>query len=245
MEQVVDPKTHCREFKMIHEMLQFIKARVTLIVFTISAVLAVLVTSISMNQATPLYLSEDLLDRVTEKYGAEAAKRLNNLAKLVDSSEALDEVGKVQVVNDFFNQVPYYTDMEHWHKKDYWATPIEKLSTNGGDCEDYSIAKYYTLRELGIDEKKLRIMYVKAIQWNEAHMVLTYYPEPSFPPLVLDNIKPVLQTADLRKDLVPIYSFNANGLYLAKAQGTGKRVGGPERLKLWTNMMKRMDGSEI
>lgn len=245
MEQVVDPIPHNREFKMLNNILQILKTRVALIMLMITAVCVVLITSISINQATPLYLSEDLLDRVTEKYGASASKRLNNLAKLVDSSMTLDEVGKVRAVNDFFNQIPYYTDMEHWHKNDYWATPIEKLSTNGGDCEDYSIAKYYTLRELGIDEKKLRIMYVKALQWNEAHMVLAYYPEPSFPPLVLDNIKPVLQTADLRKDLIPIYSFNANGLYLAKAQGSGKRVGGPERLKLWTNMMKRMDGSEI
>jgi len=197
------------------------------------------------NRATSQHFSEGLLDRVTEKYGEDASRRLIELGDLVDSSGELEESAKVKVVNNFFNQIPYYTDFEHWNEEDYWATPVEKISTNGGDCEDYSIAKYYTLRELGVDEKKLRIMYVKALEWNEAHMVLAYYPEPSFPPLVLDNIKKDLKPANERPDLVPVFSFNVNGLYLAKAQGSGKRVGGPERMKLWSNMMKRMDGSEI
>lgn len=203
------------------------------------------VIHIENNSASSMYFSEELLDRVSSKYGEYASRRLNSLAQLIDKNATIDDIEKVKLVNDFFNQVPYYSDIQHWKQKDYWATPIEKLATNGGDCEDYSIAKYYTLRELGIEEKKLRIMYVKALEWNEAHMVLTYFPEPSFSPLVLDNIKPGLKTADQRKDLIPVYSFNANGLYLAKAQGTGKRVGGPEKLKLWTNMMKKMDGSDI
>lgn len=205
----------------------------------------VLSIHIKANRASSMYLSEELLNKVSAKYGDDASARLNSLAQLIDKNATLGDTEKVRIVNDFFNQVPYYRDIQHWKQNDYWATPIEKLATNGGDCEDYSIAKYYTLRELGIDEKKLRIMYVKAIEWNEAHMVLTYYPEPSFPPLVLDNLKPELKSADKRKDLIPVYSFNANGLYLAKAQGTGKRVGGPEKLKLWTSMMKKMDGSEI
>lgn len=197
------------------------------------------------NQATPQHFSDELLNAVSEKYGPGASKRLAALGEMVEASRNLDDKGKIRLVNDFFNRIPYYTDLRHWGKDDYWATPIEKLSTNGGDCEDYSISKYYTLRELGVEEKKLRIMYVKALEWNEAHMVLAYYPEPSFPPLVLDNIKTNLLPANERKDLVPVFSFNANGLYLAKAQGTGKRVGGPEKMKLWAQMMKRMDGSEI
>lgn len=218
-----------------------VKLSMTVVVL---AVAGLLFTSVS-NRATSQHFSDDLLTKVNEKYGPDAAKRLVALGDLVDSSSALDEQSKIRVVNDFFNEVPYYRDIQHWKQKDYWATPIEKLSTNGGDCEDYSIAKYYTLRELGIDEKKLRIMYVKALEWDEAHMVLAYYPEPSFPPLVLDNLKKDLKPANERKDLVPVFSFNANGLYLAKAQGSGKRVGGPEKMKLWSNMMKRMDGTEI
>lgn len=208
------------------------------------AVAGLLFTAVS-NLATSQHFSDDLLNRVAEKYGQDASKRLVALGEMVDASGGLDEAEKIKVVNDFFNTIPYYTDIQHWKQKDYWATPIEKISTYGGDCEDYSISKYYTLRELGIEEKKLRIMYVKALEWNEAHMVLAYYPKLTQVPLVLDNIKKDLRPATERKDLVPVFSFNANGLYLAKAQGTGKRVGGPEKMKLWSNMMKRMDGSEI
>ncbi len=201
--------------------------------------------SATPSQAAPFNFSDDLLSRVSAKYGSDATKRLNALGNLVNNNMSSGELEKVEIVNDFFNQIPYYTDIRHWKVNDYWATPIEKLSTYGGDCEDYAISKFFTLRELGVEEKKLRIMYVKAIKWNEAHMVLAYYPKPSTPPFVLDHIDPKLKTADKRKDLIPVYSFNAKGLYLAKAQGTGKRVGGPEKLKLWTSMMKRMDGSDI
>lgn len=189
--------------------------------------------------------SKELLSRVSQKYGEDAAIRLNSLGELVSGSTSLGELEKVGAVNDFFNSIPYYTDRKHWKKEDYWATPVEKLSTFGGDCEDYAIAKYYTLRELGIKDEKLRIMYVKAMEWDEAHMVLAYYPGNSSPPLVLDNINKELKPANERKDLIPVFSFNADGLYLAKAQGSGKRVGGPEKMKLWSDMMKRMDGTDI
>lgn len=117
-------------------------------------------------------------------------------------------MSKVRAVNDFFNQITYYTDDQYWKQKDYWATPIEKLSTYGSGCDDYAIAKYFTLRGLGVEDRKLRIMYVKAIEWNEAPMV----PEPSFSLLVPDNIKKDLKPATERKDLGPVFSFNANGL---------------------------------
>jgi len=223
----------------------FINPRLVTAAAVIIAVCIGLLFTAIFNQATSQHFSDDLLKRVSEKYGPDASKRLVALGDMVEANRNLGDKEKIKVVNDFFNQIPYYTDLDHWKAEDYWATPIEKLSTNGGDCEDYSISKYYTLRELGVEEKKLRIMYVKALEWKEAHMVLAYYSEPSLPPFVLDNIKKDLLPANERKDLVPVFSFNANGLYLAKAQGTGKRVGGPEKMKLWSNMMKRMDGSEI
>ena len=58
--------------------------------------------------------------------------------------------------------LPWISDDEHWGKRDYWATPIEMLATNGGDCEDFSIAKYLTLTQLRVPSDKLRITYVRA-----------------------------------------------------------------------------------
>lgn len=184
--------------------------------------------------------SPALLNNVETKFGKSAVLRLKALTKLVGNNQAKGEMEKVKLVNDLFNQIPYYTDIVHWRKDDYWATPFEKLTTNGGDCEDYSIAKYYTLLELGVPDKKLRIMYVKAINWGEAHMILAYFPSSKSIPLVLDNINPKIFPANKRKDLIPVYSFNGNGLWLAKGRGAGKRVGSSSRLKLWTDLKRRV-----
>lgn len=185
--------------------------------------------------------SPALLSRVEAKFGKQAVLRLNALKKLIETNQNMTEMQKVKEVNDFFNLVPYYTDIVHWKVEDYWATPFEKLTTFGGDCEDYAIAKYFSLIELGIPDDRMRIMYVKALNWNQAHMVLTYFPQPRSIPLVLDNLNPEILPANKRKDLVPVYSFNGDGLWLAKERGTGKRVGGSEKLGLWTDLRRRVE----
>lgn len=197
----------------------------------------------SLASITISKFEDDILLKVEEKFGKTAVTRLTDLTALVKDKAEIDEAGQVKYVNDFFNQIPYYTDIVHWKMKDYWATPFEKMTTNGGDCEDYSIAKYFALRELGVDDKKLRIMYVKAINWSEPHMVLIYFPKPEDIPLVLDNINKQILPATKRKDLVPVYSFNADGIWLAKSRGTGKRVGESKRISLWTDLRNRMEDS--
>lgn len=184
--------------------------------------------------------SPELLQRVEAKWGANAVKRLNSLKRLVEENQGMDEQQKLKLVNDFFNLVPYYSDRQHWGVEDYWATPFEKLTTFGGDCEDYSIAKYFTLRELGVDDGKMRITYVKALDWDEAHMVLTYAPNPRTIPLVLDNLIPDIKPANQRKDLVPVYSFNVQGLWLAKERGSGQYVGGSDRIGQWSDLLARL-----
>lgn len=159
---------------------------------------------------------------------------------LVERNGAMTDDQMLKVVNDFFNQVPYYLDIDHWGKPDYWATPFETLTTFGGDCEDYAIAKYFTLRELGIDDGKLRISYVKALNWDQPHMVLTYSPSPRKIPVVLDNLIPEIKSATERTDLIPVYSFNAQGLWLAKERGRGQYVGSSDRLGEWTDMLQRL-----
>lgn len=184
--------------------------------------------------------SPKLLKKVEKKYGKDAMIRLKQLAALIQEENPRPELEKIHRVNDFFNKIRYYTDIVHWHKEDYWATPFEKLNTNGGDCEDYAIAKYFTLRELGVADDKLRIMYVQALNWGEPHMVLTYFPNADDIPLVLDNLNPKILPATQRKDLVPVFSFNAANLWVAKSRGTGKQAGSSSRLKAWQDLQNRM-----
>ncbi|WP_426992996.1 transglutaminase-like cysteine peptidase [Methylomonas sp. CM2] len=161
--------------------------------------------------------------------------------QLIASGRDLSEDEKMRRVNDFFNQnVEFVDDIALWHKTDYWATPTEFLVKGAGDCEDYSIAKYFTLVEMGVSDSKLRITYVKALELNQAHMVLTYFESPRAEPLVLDNLKTAILPASKRRDLQPVYSFNGTGLWLAKSKGSGQRVGGSDRISLWTELKDRM-----
>lgn len=202
--------------------------------------------SIPRAQAQQVF-DQKLLSRVETKFGKAARLRLENLVELIvrDVPKGADDNEKMMRINAFFNQVPWIADIDHWEKEDYWATPVEKLVTWGGDCEDYSVAKYFALKELGVPEDKLRLTYVKAIKLRVAHMVLTYFSEPTAMPLVLDNIIPEIRPANTRKDLIPVYSFNGDGLWLAKARGTGKRVGDSKKLSLWQDLIKRMDNTDI
>jgi len=191
--------------------------------------------------AATLEISDELLRQIHSKYGEEAQQRVIEWQKLMQTAKDLPDQEKLQRVNEFFNKnVMFVDDSIHWKVEDYWATPIEFLATGAGDCEDYAIAKYFTLEELGIDEDKMRITYVKAYKLNQAHMVLTYFATPRSVPLVLDNLISTIEPATKRTDLLPVYSFNGSNLWLAKARGAGKRVGGSERLSLWTDLKQRM-----
>ena len=177
-----------------------------------------------------LLISEALLQRIENEYDSEARQRVEAWQILMQENKDLSEREKLAVVNDFFNSnVMFVDDILLWDKEDYWATPIEMLSLGAGDCEDYSIAKYFTLKQLGVDEDKLRITYVKAIDLNQAHMVLTYFENKRAIPLVLDNLINEIQPASRRQDLTPVYSFNGTGLWLAKSRGEGQRVGDASR----------------
>ncbi len=190
-----------------------------------------------------LQLSESVLSSAERKFGAGARQRLADWVKLVAANKKKGDAEKLRLANDFFNQVPFVSDAEHWNTRDYWATPTEMLATNGGDCEDYSIGKYFTLLALGMNMDRLRITYVKATTLppaDQAHMVLTYYATPDAVPLVLDNLQPVIKPATERGDLIPVYSFNGDGLWLAKERGAGRSAGGASRISLWTELNARM-----
>lgn len=182
-----------------------------------------------------------LLDYVERRYGDEARGRVTDWQRLLESSQGLSEREKLREVNRFFNQLRFTSDEEQWGKEDYWATPIEFLAGNAGDCEDFSVAKYFSLRELGVPLEKLSLTYVKALKLNQAHMVVTYYATPDAEPLVLDNLVPDIRAAGRRKDLLPVYSFNGESLWLAKERGRGRLVGDSSRLSLWTDLIERME----
>ena len=186
-------------------------------------------------------ITDSQLNSIERKYGSSAKTRVEAWDSMIESSKNESLLNKIKNVNDFFNQITYKTDAAHWKQKDYWATPFEFMGTGAGDCEDYAIAKYFSLIKLGIPDDKLRITYViykKAnSRFEQAHMVLTYYHKAGAEPVILDNINRRLELASKRDDLKPVYSFNASGLWQAKTKGEA-RVGNNE-LKSWKDLMSR------
>ncbi len=188
-----------------------------------------------------MLISQELLNKIGEKYGGSAIARVLQWQEMIAQAKNVSEQEKLLRVNNFFNQhIRFVDDTQLWKTKDYWATPLEFLAVGAGDCEDYSIAKYFTLKELGVAEDKMRLTYVKAVRLNQAHMVLTYSASPTHTPVVLDNLITDIKPADLRSDLVPVYSFNGIGLWLAKKRGLEKWVGHANNLDLWAELRLRM-----
>lgn len=187
-----------------------------------------------------IVFNDALFNKIRDQYDDDAIERVQNWQQLLNDSHALPIDEKLYRVNNFFNQLDFVDDIDHWDQDDYWATPVEFLATHGGDCEDFVIAKFFSLKELGVPAEKLRLMYVTATRIRQAHMVLAYYEEPNSVPLVLDNINRRILPASRRRDLLPIYSFNGDGLWLAKEQGRGQKVQQGGNNNLWNDLNKRM-----
>lgn len=175
---------------------------------------------------------------------AQNAARLASWHLLLESAEGEDDRALLERVNRFVNRsVSFISDQQAWSQQDYWATPAQTLGRGVGDCEDFAIAKYFSLVRMGVPSEKLRLTFVKALKQNQAHMVLTYYATPNAQPLILDNLDPAIRPASERSDLLPVYSFNDLGVFLAKAP---QRVSQPPQfLSRWNELTERAvaDGS--
>ncbi len=162
----------------------------------------------SIGISNKAFINEKIIQKVAKKYGVFAKNRFIYLNKLLNSLQKASVMKKLNEVNLFFNQAKYMTDMELYHKIDYWATPYQFLARDAGDCEDYAIAKYFALLYLHINPKKLYFVYVRVKKNNEPHMVLAYFYKKNSPPLILDNLTNRVLPANLRTDLIPVYMFN-------------------------------------
>ena len=180
-----------------------------------------------------------VLSEYSQTYGEMAVRRLNAWQQLMDDISGQQESTRLAQANKFFNQLRFIDDDEQWGSRDYWATPLEFLGRGAGDCEEFAIAKYVTLVKTGTPTSQLRITYVKALELNQAHMVLTWVERAGDEPLVLDNLIPQIRPASQRRDLLPVYSFNADSLWLTQGSGE-KLVSDSSRVGRWQDLRQRM-----
>lgn len=188
-----------------------------------------------------------------KRYGPQTQQSVQRWRDLVLSAQDMPEAEKVRRVNDFFNRrVAFSDDIDIWGQSDYWATPLETLAKGQADCEDFAIAKYFSLLILGIPADHLRLTYVKAriggpnSSISQAHMVLGYYPNPIDEPMILDNLLHDIRIASRRPDLTPVFSFNTEGLWVGGTPGQASSGSSTARLSRWRDLLNRMkaDGFE-
>ena len=114
----------------------------------------------------------------------------------------------LRYVNSFWNTWPYVEDIVNWKQEDYWEIPAEFLKKSG-DCEDYSIIKYFTLKELGVAPESMRIVVVRDTIRNFAHAVLVvYFKDDAF---ILDNLSNSVLSHTKLRQYSPQYSVNESG----------------------------------
>ena len=193
--------------------------------------------------SAPRAWDQDRMLAAASKVGPGALAGVRALLPLLAAAQPLDDTAKLVAINDFYNRrIVFREDLEVWQQVDYWASPLETLNQGQGDCEDYAIAKYFSLLALGIPTAKLRLVYVRAELGGpggvqQPHMVLAYYATPGGEPTILDNLLAELRTASRRPDLTPVFSFNSDGLW----QGVGGPSAGDPvaRLSRWRAVLAK------
>lgn len=203
------------------------------------------------------YDLDTLQQQLIARFGPARVTLLHEWQRTIIEARSVNETEKLANINALFNRsVDFEDDRVTWKQSDYWATPLETIGRAQGDCEDFAIAKYYSLRYAGIPTAKLRLVYVKATltrpigpyqapagstggAFTQAHMVVAYYPTPDAEPLVLDNLTTKIKPASQRRDLQPVFSFNGEGIWNGVAGNAAKGPGGPGTLSRWADLLQR------
>jgi len=188
---------------------------------------------------------DKMLQLAQQRYGTPGTQNVQQWRSLLRETQGLPEPEKIKRVNAFFNRrIAFREDAEIWGTADYWATPLETLGRASGDCEDFTIAKYVTLKLLDVPIERMRLIYVRAkiggphSSISQAHMVLGYYATPGQEPLVLDNLITDIRPASRRSDLQPVFSFNSDGLWVGQSDGSSANP--TARLSRWRDVITRM-----
>jgi predicted transglutaminase-like cysteine proteinase len=215
----------------------------------LALLLTMLLATPSHAQSTNEAALERRLPAAIKVTPLEARSRIRHWQSFVQSTRHKPEIDKIIAVNAYFNTLRFITDETLWRKPDYWATPLQVLVAGAGDCEDFAIAKYFTLKILGIPDERLRITYT----WNsntpsgrrEPHMVLTYTAAENAEPLVLDILTNDIRTLAQRKELEPVYGLNSGELWLVGDNTRAIPAGSPMQVSQWRQLSRAMESDAV
>lgn len=112
---------------------------------------------------------------------------------------------QIAEVNRYANEKKYVMDMANYGVEDYWAIPKEFLY-HGGDCEDFAITKFFSLRWLGYHDDDIRLLILQDTNLRIQHAVLMVLDRGEL--LVLDNQSHEVLPQNQIRHYVPLYSLN-------------------------------------
>lgn len=179
----------------------------------------------SLEFATNAAKGLDEWKRVTAKLDAERAvyarcdrsakgcpENLRQWRTSLKSWSSLGQLAKLTAVNSYVNgRIRYTDDAALYGRADFWASPGQALGGRG-DCEDYVIAKYESLRALGFPEDDLRIVVLKDLRRGIGHAVLSVRTASGL--YVLDNLKARPFLHDSVDYYAPVFSINREGRWI-------------------------------
>ncbi|RXK12496.1 hypothetical protein CP965_07885 [Halarcobacter mediterraneus] len=187
-------------------------------------ILLILITIINL-EANSIKLSKTDIKKIEEHHSRNAIYlRLKKYIELKKNIKDFSIEKKLNYVNTFYNKILPIQDSQKYLSDDYWATPKEFMIEGKGDCEDYAIAKYFTLLEIGIKKEKLFLTIVKVKGKTNYHMVLSYLENKNSIPLILDNLSFKVLPFDKRKDLIPEVIFNEKEAFILKNKKIYKKA---------------------
>jgi predicted transglutaminase-like cysteine proteinase len=186
-------------------------------------------------------VSEKLLEKVREQHGAVAEARLRNWKRMVKHSDARLDIEKLTLVNEFINRAHRVNDTDSWYKTDARADPLEFLVNHSGDGQDFTVAKLFTLHQMGVDLAKLRISYVKSNGLNRPHTVLAYFSSPTSEPLILDNVERLIKPSSAREDLEPIYLFDPRDVQMVDGGSRQLPKEKSNHIVKWQNLLPNLE----
>ena len=168
------------------------------------------------------------------------------LERLIAKASTMHDTEKIALVHRFFeDNIEWRPDLCEYSVAEYWATPAEVMERKAGDCEDIAIAKYFTLKEAGMTDDQLKIVYgqiCKEDTWVP-HMVLMCHSWDG--QIILDNVNNKIMPENSRWDFISILAFNLSGIWIFKNGHPKLITTNCKRLKKWRELIERYEMSKM
>ena len=170
-------------------------------------------------------LTKDDVDIISKAYDSKIINyRIADYKKFLNTAKTFSKYQKFERINYKVNKIRSMKDEQSQGVGDYWSSPKEFLIDGKGDCEDYAITKFFSLKDVGIDKTKLYLGVGKVKYSKTSHMVMLYFKTNTSIPIVLDNLSWKILPLNKRSDLTVQFVFNEIDSYTIKNNKKDQKV---------------------